>query len=263
MNKTELQMVECLRELREKYAVVGVKAEFEAEGTRTEELMRLKEVCLSIGLPLTLKIGGCEGLRDIYNARVIGVNHLLAPMIESPYALQKYLRLIDKAIPQDEQQEIEFLINVETIQAVKCFDDMLNIPEIGKLNGIVIGRSDLTGSMGYSDKTAVDSEEIFIIVRDVLTKAKRRGMTCVVGGKMTGNSIPFLKNLPGLLDRFETRKVCFAAPAAFETDIIEGINKALYFEMLWLQNKRNYYKEISEEDNQRISALESRFCRQG
>lgn len=252
-------MVDSLKRLKEEYAVVGVKAEFEAEGTRTEELMRLKEICLAIGLPLTLKIGGCEGLRDIYNARVIGVNHLLAPMIESPYALQKYLRLIDIAVPEDEQKEIEFLINVETIQAVRKFDAMLQIPEIGKLNGIVIGRSDLTGSMGLTDVRSVDSEEIFNIVRAVLTKAKSRGMTGVVGGKLTANSIPFLKNLPGILDRFETRKVCFSAPAAFDTDLVEGINKALYFEMLWLQNKRNYYREISEEDNQRIASLESRF----
>lgn len=106
MNKVELEMVGTLRELKEKYAVVGVKAEFEAEGTRTEELMRLKEISLAAELTLTLKIGGCEGLRDMYNARAVGVNHLLAPMIESPYALQKYLRLINKAFSPDDQKDL-------------------------------------------------------------------------------------------------------------------------------------------------------------
>lgn len=49
---------------------------------------------------------------------------------------------------------------------------MLNIPEISKLNGIVVGRSDLTGSMGFDDKKYVDSDEIFKITRGVALKAK-------------------------------------------------------------------------------------------
>jgi len=44
LNKIEREMVGILTDLRENHHVVGVKAEFEAEGTRLEEAMRLKEV---------------------------------------------------------------------------------------------------------------------------------------------------------------------------------------------------------------------------
>ena len=44
MNDRERRMVEQLQDLRENHHVCGVKAEFEAEGTRLEEAMRLKEV---------------------------------------------------------------------------------------------------------------------------------------------------------------------------------------------------------------------------
>ena len=73
MNELERKMVHQLQDLRENHHVVGVKAEFEAEGTRIEEAMRLKDVVSTAGLGLTMKVGGGEALRDMYEARVIGV----------------------------------------------------------------------------------------------------------------------------------------------------------------------------------------------
>lgn len=261
MNPTEFKMVEVIKELKEKYSMVGIKAEFEAEGTRTEELIRLKEICQRAGVFLTLKIGGCEAVRDLYDARIVGVNHLVAPMVETPFALQKYLRAIDVAFPQDEQESIEFLVNIETIQAYRNFEAMLKIPEIKKLDGIVIGRSDMTGSIGL-DKKSANSEQIFEITKNLLISAKKRNMSCVVGGMITAEALPFLRKLPaGVLDRYETRKVCFSCPEALGENAAEGIDKALTFELLWLQNKRNHYKTISEEDEKRINALETRISK--
>ena len=57
MNTLEKKMVDTLKDLRENHHVVGIKAEFEAEGTRLEEALRLKEVVTKAGLDLTIKIG--------------------------------------------------------------------------------------------------------------------------------------------------------------------------------------------------------------
>ena len=259
MNLTEKKMVDVLKQLKQEYAVVGVKAEFEAEGTRTEELMRLKELCLAAEVSLTLKIGGCEAVRDMYDARSIGVNHLVAPMVETPFSLRKYLRAAHLAFPKDEQEKVEFLINVETVMATQMFSEMLNIAEIGNLGGIVLGRVDLVGSMGL-DRKACNSDQVFNITKDVLQKAKTRGMTCVVGGAIAVDGLPFLREFPqGLMDRYETRKVCFSCPAALGKQAEKGIETAVWFELLWLKNKKNYYKAIAEEDDKRIDMLEARF----
>ncbi len=258
MNPMEFQMVDILKELKEEYAVAGVKAEFEAEGTRTEELMRLKEVCLASDVPLTLKIGGCEAIRDMYDARSIGVEYLVAPMIESPFALSKYLRDVDQVFPEDEQNEIDFLVNIETLKAARCFPEMLKIPEIGILDGIVVGRVDMVGSMGL-DRKSVNSERLFEITVELLKAAKAQGLSCVVGGAIAVDSLPFLRRIPeGMIDRYETRKICFSCPEALGEKAAEGIHKAVGFELLWLKNKRDYYKNISREDEKRIAMLEER-----
>ncbi len=83
----------------------------------------------------------------------------------------------------------------------------------------------------------------------------------MVGGGVGLNSLEFLRNLgEGLLDAFETRKVCFACPKALDPKTAEaGIEYALKFELAWLSNKSNYYRTISLEDQKRIDSLEKKL----
>src|SRR5512147_1782989 len=137
MNDLEKRMVTILQDLRENHGVIGVKAEFEAEGTRLEEALRLKEVVTKAGLDLTIKIGGCEALKDFYDARAIGVTHIVGPMIESAYALKKYLASAKISFPADEVESVKFLVNIETITACNAIDEILGKYDISGLAGIV------------------------------------------------------------------------------------------------------------------------------
>ncbi|HEX4086564.1 MAG TPA: aldolase/citrate lyase family protein [Chthoniobacteraceae bacterium] len=258
MNRLEKQMVDLLIDLKENHNVVGVKAEFEAEGTRLEEAMRLKDVSLKAGLGLTLKIGGCEAIRDMFEAADLGTAHLVAPMVETPYALKKYLGAVKSALSEDQRADMDFLINLETITACKNFEEMLKLPGIGMLDGIVLGRVDLTGSMGLT-RDDINSEQVRNICLDMAAKAKAHGKTVVVGGGVSVHSLPFFRGFPeGHINRFETRKVVFSCPGALDNKEASFL-KAVEFELMWLKNKKAYYTQISREDDARLQMMEERY----
>lgn len=260
MNNLERRMMDMLKELKEKHYVCGVKAEFEAEGTRIEEAMRLKEIVSGAGLELTIKIGGCEALKDMYDARSIGVSAIVAPMIESAFALRKFLQASWIVFPKDERGEIKFMINIETDTAYNNLASIIGSEHIKDLDGVVIGRGDLSESYGH-DRDYINSEEIFGYSVKILEEAKKKDLLCGIGGGVSADSLPFLRKLKrGQLDFFETRKVQFKCPEAYETqNASEGILKAVGFELMWLKNKQNYYGGISREDDHRISNLETRY----
>jgi 4-hydroxy-2-oxoheptanedioate aldolase len=260
VNELERKMVDQLRDLRENHHVVGVKAEFEAEGTRMEEAMRLKDVVSTAGLGLTMKVGGGEALRDMYEARVIGVERVVGPMIESRYALHKFLAAANLAFPTSERDDVKFAVNIETITAVESFDSMLTLSEIGQLDGVVLGRVDMTGSLGLS-RDDVNCPEVLDIARRVFRAAKTADLECAVGGGVAKEALPFMRELGDLLDRYETRKVIFGCPAALDADAEAGILKAVGFELMWLKNKRDFYGSIYQEDRTRIEMLEARYAR--
>ena len=121
-----------LKDLKANHHVIGIKAEFEAEGTRLEEALRLKEVVTLAGLDFIIKVGGCEAIKDMFDARVIGVKGIVGPMIETPYAMTKYVKATHFVFPQEEREQMEFFINVETKTGADNLDEMMARPEFNE-----------------------------------------------------------------------------------------------------------------------------------
>ena len=258
MNLLELKMVDILKDLKENHHACGVKAEFETEGTRLEEAQRLKEVVTKAGLDLTVKIGGCEALKDIHDAKIIGTNAIVAPMIESPYAAKKYIQAVKKVFPQDELNNMKFYINIETKYGFNYIDEILTSDFAGDLTGIIFGRSDMTASLGMN-KDDVNCNKIFEYATIIAQQTIKHKKEMIIGGGVSIHSLPFFKRLPqGALSKFETRKVIFDAKHALQdSNADKGIQKAFKFELMWIKNKQNFYSTIANEDNQRIKLLES------
>jgi HpcH/HpaI aldolase/citrate lyase family len=261
VNKIERQMRDILQNLKDNYGVVGIKAEFEAEGTRIDELLRLADVTRSAGLSLTMKIGGCEAIRDLLEVKQIGVKYVIAPMVETAYAASKYVAAKNSVFPPSEEWDTEFLLNAETITG---FENMNAIAEAISVengaDGLVFGRVDFTGSLGWP-RSSIDEQRTTDYVLAAAEVCKKFNKQLVVGGGVSHSSIDSLRQIREVrLDRFETRKVIFDANTALDLDIEAGLVEAVHFELLWLENKRDYYRDISLEDDARIKMLSARFA---
>lgn len=259
MNLNEKKMVELLLKGKEKYGYLAVKAEFEAEGTRIDELLRLMDIAGKAQVKLTVKIGGCEAIRDLLEAKQLGVDFIVAPMVETPYALSKYSLARDKVFTVEEQSDIDFLFNIETITAFEFRNALALEAKTRGLAGIVFGRSDFVGSMGLTPEH-IESSELTDKIIELATLAKSKTLDLVVGGAVSSASVGNLRKINEVhLSRFETRKIIFSNKAIELQDIDDGLFNAVQFELLWLKNKRDYYSRIAIEDEQRFQTLVNRW----
>lgn len=252
MNNLEKKMVGILKTLGENYGVTAVKVNMEAEGIRLAEILRTKDIVLRSGVELTVKIGGCEAVTDLRLSKLYGVNTVMGPMIESAFALEKFLAMVESEYDAEELEELKVVVNIETVDGYRNFDQLLAAPNIHLLNGIVLGRTDLIAALNIKDFNA---PEVLTLTRDLFTKARQRGLTCIVGGGMSVKSIPFLQGLKGLVTGFETRKVVFADYGKAEATMAEGIPLALKWEYHWYEWKQQYYGKILREDEGKMKGI--------
>tara|TARA_B110001452_G_scaffold263439_1_gene264871 strand:+ start:125 stop:925 length:801 start_codon:yes stop_codon:yes gene_type:complete len=264
MNLLEQKMLAVLKSLRDDYGVIGIKAEFEAEGTRIDELMRLIEIVRKLNLKLGIKIGGCEAMKDLMECKQFGTEYIIAPMVETDYALKKFIEAKNKIFDEEEKKVTEFLINIETKTTTDNLEKIVNVNNTykssDKINGWVFGRVDYTMSHGMDRDDINSSKKITDSVIEVAKHASKNDLKLVVGGAVSIDALSILKEIKKThLNRFETRKVIFSSDALEIKDLSKGMLEAINFELLWLKNKKNYYGSIFQEDDKRIKMLSDRW----
>lgn len=239
--------------------VYGIKTSFQDQGQDFNDILPLKNFCDWWHIPLVLKLGGAQAIRDIKEANKLQINHLVAPMIQSKFALEKFIL----AVQQHSICEfVNLSVNIQTITAVNNIDEILSAKNINSLDGVVVGRVDLMNSItGEKYKGDVDSQETLTNVRRVLRKSKELGLITKIGGSITKNSKQFLKQLidDNLLDYFETRNVIFDCKFVDLCKYQQIIEMAVEFQMQLLIAKRDYYQKLFKANDKRLSMLKNRL----
>ena len=95
-----------------KSGVVGIKQSFEDEGVILDDVLKIKRLCDKLELDLNVKIGGCEAISDLNNCLSMEVSGIVAPMIESEFALEKFIESIISNSNESIRASTDFFINV-------------------------------------------------------------------------------------------------------------------------------------------------------
>ncbi len=258
MYKLEKGMIENLIDLRVNHKVVGLKFSFEDEGSLRDESNLFMRVAHKASVPVSIKVGGCDARKNIQEAWNLGAVKIVAPMVETPYALKLYINALNAVCPDWQDAGIKAYINVETITACQNLDAMLEIPEAKYLSGCVVGRVDLVGSLNMP-RSAVNTDEIFKLTYAVADKMKSTGKDFLIGGSISIEAMDFLNKLPeNALKYFETRNVIFDV-SAMEGNIALGLTKAMKFELDWLMYKQKKYAFLANRDVERIKMMSERY----
>lgn len=238
-----------LDDLTHKYGLVALKGGTEVEDMTYDELLFLKQI--AINLPVIVKIGGPEARNDIRYCKSIAIDGILAPMIESEYALENFITAV---LDIYKEATLPYLaINVETITAYHNLSAIYTNPYFSYINQITVGRSDLSQSM----KKSIDDDDVLYATTNIVKAAKLSGKITSVGGQVNPSNAEVVQKVIQP-DRINTRHLVFDCKKA--DNISKSIQLGLEFELDLYRAFSNVEPSKSHIYQKRISVTSDRLA---
>jgi hypothetical protein len=235
-----------------KQGCVAVKVSFEDEGALLNEIVSMRYLTAKTGLKISVKIGGCEAKRDIMDCIDLCADTIVSPMIESGFALTKFIKSADGCKYNGKKG-----VNIETIQGYENHKEIIN--NVG-LDFVTFGRVDFVGSIG-KNRDFVEDEQICNMVRTVFKEARQNNLKCYLGGAIGINTKKIISELKDevLIDCFETRYVIFDVSTVNMANYDEIIYRANEFELEWMKYIKGRYETHANKDSARINMIQNRL----
>lgn len=224
-----------------------LKGEFEAEGLSRDSVAAEAAFAARNGLAYMVKIGGCEAKSDLRFLMMQGIRNVVAPMIESPFAMRKYQEML----PEGSFDHVG--VTIETIDAVARIEEILDAG--AKLSDVTVGRTDLTASFGGS---GVDAEETVTMVKVVARAAAARGLPTTMGGSVNAGTISLLQSddeLRSLVGFVETRKCVMPVDQFLSAGALDA---AFAIERFLLDMQLAHHGSIASAADKRVAQLRAR-----
>tara|TARA_R110000737_G_scaffold350697_1_gene390443 strand:+ start:855 stop:1676 length:822 start_codon:yes stop_codon:yes gene_type:complete len=253
-SKTFKTLVDELKNVNDKCNVIGIKQSFEDEGAQLDDVLTMRRITELCDMSMYVKIGGCEAITDINNCVNMGIDNLIAPMVETEYAFKKFMTSVKNI------KNTDFYFLCETKTAYENLDSILDSEEASLLSGVIVGRSDFTKSFGL-DKEDTDSNFIMEKVRDIFTRVKRKNLKTTMGGNISVDSSNHIRDLynDGILNKIESRNVVVELNDENVKNFEQTVSGMLSYEISWLEFKALNYGGICNSYLNRITTLKKRI----
>jgi len=243
-----------IKTLKKESSLIGIKSEFEAEGSSHQDILRLRSITHKANTKLFVKIGGCEAINDIKFLIGINIDGIIVPMIESKFAVWKFISFINKI----KIKKLPHLsINIESKNALENLDEILSTSK-NKINNITIGRTDFAASYFkkdiYPNSTFITNKII-----SVVKTLKKNNFGVTVGGSVDREMISIYKKnklLRKNIDRIETRKIILSSKIFLNNK--NSLELALNFEKNYILMKNEINEFTNKSDLERLAILKAR-----
>lgn len=255
-NKNIIQHLKNLKDLGAK----SIKLELESEYLPENLLYKTSDILKENSLNLALKLGGFSSYNDILISKNINAKIIIAPMIETPYALQKFIETLFDIYSKAELLNKKIYINIETIFGIKNFNEIIKSQPAQYIDGVIIGRGDLISSLNI-DPSLINSSLLKNIINPVINTCKKENKKIILGGNITQDTINFINLFEkGTFFGFETRMVFFELENFTSKILIkEAIQKAIGFEICYLEILQESKNQNIQNIKKRILTLQKRL----
>jgi hypothetical protein len=228
----------------------AIKVETEAEGSSWENIEDLRRVSRIQGLPLYLKIGGPEAKTDAFMARERNVDGLIAPMVESAFAAEKFANL-------SRDMGFSWLgITIETVTALRNLSEIAELARDSGISGLTLGRGDFAASAKIRGRE--DSDQMLDYAKEFIDVAGGFNLKLGLGGNLQESSIHFSQKLGERLDFIESRRVVISNTFDLE-DMRSRTRAAIEWEISQVRAALEVAQGNSEKVAQTLSLMSKRI----
>lgn len=241
------KLKEDLIKLKQNHSLVAIKGGTEVEGMTFEEIYLMKDISKNV-VPMTVKIGGPEARNDIDFMLSIGIEKILAPMVESAYSLKNFVDTIDEL---NKNRMANLAVNIETITAYGNLESIIRSPYFLRIDQITVGRSDLAGSMNRD----VDDDKVMSYAKDIVDQGRYYEKMTSVGGKINPINAVHVKDYVSP-DCVNTRHLVISCDSY---DIAADVEAALSWEKKFYQYLIKIFPSRSDFYKERITSVITRL----
>ncbi len=250
----EKKLIEHINYLKKKYSLVGIKAEFEAEGSSHNDIFLLRSITNKTKTKLYVKIGGVEAINDIKFLLGINVDGIIAPMVESKFAAFKFLNFFKNV---EINKKPNLTINIESKNAFENIYEIFSVVK-NEINDVTIGRTDFAGSY-FNNNVFPNSSFVTKKIIEISKIFKKAKIRVAVGGSIDKTTIKnYSQNtlIKKNINKIETRKIIL--PTTKFLGIKKALDDALKFEELYILMKNEINDFKIKSDLSRLSVLRTR-----
>lgn len=231
-------------------AIVALKIETEAEGASFFDIEKVHFLGLKAGIPTFVKIGGPDARTDIRQCKDIGIRGVIAPMVESPFAVEKF----DEAT-----RELDFewrALTIESVTAMRQIDLIAREAAGRGIDGMTFGRGDFAASIGLRGQE--DSSKVMTYVETFVKKCRQSGLISSVGGNMRQDSLENIAKMTEPPHRLEGRRGIWNWSSNVE-NLTGGLTAAINFELSEIDVKVQKLSVEVDQLNTRSQVLRTRL----